>query len=50
MDCVVAMSGDPRKAADAWVRTAGACMLELLDLRGHFADYAGPDHERGVPG
>ncbi|MEU6322192.1 DUF6348 family protein [Streptomyces sp. NPDC047009] len=50
MDCVVAMSGDPRKAADAWVQTAGACMLELLDPRGHFADHADPDHERGVPG
>jgi hypothetical protein len=50
MDCVVAMSGDPRKAADAWVQTAGACMLELLDRREHFADHAGPDHERGVSG
>ena len=50
MDCVVAMSGDPRKAADAWVQTAGACMLELLDRRERFADHAGPDHERGVPG
>ncbi|WP_157857857.1 DUF6348 family protein [Streptomyces durhamensis] len=50
MDCVVTMSGDPRKAADAWVQTAGACMLELLDLRGRFADHAGPAHERGVAG
>lgn len=49
-DCVVALSGDPRKAADAWVQTAGACLLELLDQHGHFADHAGPDHERGVPG
>jgi hypothetical protein len=49
-DCVVAMSGDPRKAADVWVQTAGACMLELLDPRSRFADHAGPDHERGVPG
>lgn len=49
-DCVVAMSGDPRKAADVWVQTAGACMLELLDPRSRFADHVGPDHERGVPG
>ncbi|MFJ7301046.1 DUF6348 family protein [Streptomyces sp. NPDC099088] len=50
MDCVVAMSGDPRQAANAWVRTAGACMLELLDRREGFADHAGPEHERGVHG
>ncbi|MEV0468701.1 DUF6348 family protein [Streptomyces prunicolor] len=50
MDCVVAMSGDPRKAADGWVQTAGACMLELLDPRGRFADHVGPDNERGVSG
>ncbi|WP_328445441.1 DUF6348 family protein [Streptomyces sp. NBC_00386] len=49
-DCVVAMSGDLRKAADVWVQTAGACMLELLDPRSRFAGHAGPDHERGVPG
>ncbi|MGV9249042.1 DUF6348 family protein [Streptomyces sp. NPDC003710] len=50
MDCVVAMSGNPRIAADAWVETAGACLLELLDRREHFADHSGPDDERGVPG
>jgi hypothetical protein len=49
-DCVVAMSADPRDAADAWVQTTGACLLELLDQRGHFADRYGPDHPRGVPG
>lgn len=50
VDCAVAMSGDPRQAADAWAQTAGACLLELLDPRGHFADHVGPDEERGVPG
>ncbi|MFF4010680.1 DUF6348 family protein [Streptomyces sp. NPDC001717] len=50
MECAVAMNGDPRTAADAWVQTAGACLLELLDGHEHFADHAGPDHERGVPG
>ncbi|GHF20314.1 hypothetical protein GCM10014715_88610 [Streptomyces spiralis] len=49
-DCVVAMSPDPREAADSWVQTAGACLLELLDQRKRFADQAGPEHERGVPG
>ncbi|MGX1545232.1 DUF6348 family protein [Streptomyces adustus] len=50
MDCVVAMSGDPRQAADAWVQTAGACLLELLDPQQRFAEHAGPGDERGVPG
>ncbi|MGW3353801.1 DUF6348 family protein [Streptomyces bungoensis] len=50
VDCAVALSGDPRHAADAWVQTAGACMLELLDPRGRFADHVDPDEERGVPG
>jgi hypothetical protein len=50
MDCVVAISGDAPKAADTWVQTAGACMLELLDRRQFFADHADPDDERGVPG
>ena len=50
MDCVVAMSGNPRQAADSWVQTAGACLLELLDRRSRFADHAGPGDERGVPG
>lgn len=50
LDCVVAMPGNPREAARAWVETAGACLLELLDRRERFADHAGPDHERGVPG
>ena len=50
LDCVVAMADDPRTAADSWVETAGACLLELLDRRERFADHAGPGHERGVPG
>jgi hypothetical protein len=50
MDCVVAMSADPREAADAWVQTAGACLLELLDQRERFADMEGPESVRGVPG
>ncbi|KAB1977577.1 DUF6348 family protein [Streptomyces triticiradicis] len=50
MDCVVSMSADPQDAANTWVQTAGACLLELLDRREHFADHAGPDDERGVPG
>ncbi|WP_186767898.1 DUF6348 family protein [Streptomyces qinzhouensis] len=50
LDCVVAMTEDPRQAAEAWVQTAGACLLELLDPREHFASHAGPDHEHGVPG
>ncbi|MFE2584403.1 DUF6348 family protein [Streptomyces sp. NPDC059378] len=50
MDCVVAMSGDPRQAADAWVETAGACLLELLDPQQRFAEHMGPGDERGVPG
>jgi hypothetical protein len=50
VDCVVAMSGDARQAADAWVQTAGACLLELLDRRERFADHADPEHGRGVPG
>jgi hypothetical protein len=50
LDCVVAMAKDPRRAADSWVQTAGACLLELLDRRERFADHAGPDDRRGVPG
>ncbi|MGW6054331.1 DUF6348 family protein [Streptomyces sp. NPDC055189] len=50
LDCVESMSGDPQDAADTWVHTAGACLLELLDGRAHFADRAGPDDECGVPG
>jgi hypothetical protein len=50
VDCVVALSADPREAADAWVQTAGSCLLELLDQRERFADRAGPGDERGVPG
>lgn len=50
IDCVVSMSADPQDAANTWVQTAGACLLELLDRREHFADHAGPDDERGVPG
>jgi hypothetical protein len=50
LDCVVAMAEDPRRAADSWVQTAGACLLELLDRRGRFADHAGPNHKRGIPG
>ena len=50
MDCVVAMTANPRHAADAWGQTAGACLLELLDRRKRFAHHTGPKHERGVPG
>ncbi|WP_262060109.1 DUF6348 family protein [Streptomyces sp. STR69] len=50
MDCVVSMSADPQDAANTWVQTAGACLLELLDYREQFADHAGPDDKRGVPG
>ncbi|MFF5019799.1 DUF6348 family protein [Streptomyces sp. NPDC001165] len=50
VDCVVSMSADPQDAANTWVQTAGVCLLELLDRREHFADRAGPDDERGVPG
>jgi hypothetical protein len=50
VDCVTAITGNPRHAADSWVETAGACLLELLDRRGRFAYHAGPDHEHGVPG
>lgn len=50
LDCSVAMSGNPKHAADAWVQTAGACLLELLDRRGRFADHEGPSEARGVPG
>ncbi|WP_152645058.1 DUF6348 family protein [Kitasatospora griseola] len=50
MDCVVSMSADPQDAANTWVQTAGVCLLELLDRRGHFADHAGPEDEHGVPG
>ncbi|MYS24991.1 hypothetical protein GA0115240_17227 [Streptomyces sp. DvalAA-14] len=49
IDCVVAIGDDAPTAARTWVETAGACMLELLDRRRHFADHAGPDDERGVP-
>jgi hypothetical protein len=50
LDCVVATAGNHRVAADSWVQTTGACLLELLDRRERFADHAGPEHERGVPG
>jgi len=50
LDCAVAFSGDPRYAAEAWTQTAGACLLELLDRRGRFAEHVGPGQGRGVPG
>lgn len=50
VDCVVAYSDDPRQAADSWVQTAGACLLELLDRRQRFADHMGPEDVLGVPG
>ncbi|MBK3566429.1 MULTISPECIES: DUF6348 family protein [unclassified Streptomyces] len=50
MDCVVSMSADPQDAANTWVQTAGACLLELLDRKEQFANHAGPDARRGVPG
>jgi hypothetical protein len=50
LDCAAAVSGDPKHAALTWVHTAGACLLELLDRDGTFADHEGPAAERGVPG
>lgn len=50
VDCAVTASGDPWHAVDAWVRTSGACFLEMLDRSGRFADHAGPDDARGVAG
>lgn len=50
LDCAVAITGNPRHAADSWAQTAGACLLELLDRRERFADHAGPEDHRGVPG
>ncbi|MFC8722018.1 DUF6348 family protein [Kitasatospora sp. NPDC057198] len=50
MDCVVSMSADPQDAANTWVQTAGACLLELLDRRGDFADHVDAEDEGGVPG
>ncbi|MEV6443154.1 DUF6348 family protein [Amycolatopsis sp. NPDC051716] len=50
LDCAMAFSGDPGHAADAWTQTAGACLLELLDRRGRFAEHIGPGETRGVPG
>ncbi|MFJ4849543.1 MULTISPECIES: DUF6348 family protein [unclassified Streptomyces] len=47
-DCVVAVGADARDAADTWVQTAGACLLELLYQQGRFAAQEGPEHERGV--
>lgn len=50
IDCAVAMTGDPRHAADMWVQTAGMCMLELRERRGQFADHIGPGDKGHVPG
>ena len=50
MDCVVSLGADHRHAADSWVQTAGACLLELLDRRGRFAEHLDPDDARGVAG
>jgi uncharacterized protein DUF6348 len=50
VDCAVAMSGNPRHAADMWVQTAGMCLLELRERRGRFADHIGPGDQRHVPG
>lgn len=50
VDCAVAMSGNPRHAADMWVQTAGMCLLELLDGRGRFADHFGPGDQGYIPG
>ncbi|WP_441248205.1 DUF6348 family protein [Kitasatospora sp. McL0602] len=49
VDCVVVI-GNPRGAAGLWARSAGACMLELLDGRERFAERWGPEEEHGVPG
>jgi hypothetical protein len=43
VDCVVAMDGNPRHATATWTQTAGACLLELLDRRGRYAEHDGPD-------
>jgi hypothetical protein len=48
VDCVSAWN--PRYAAAAWAETAGACLLEVLDRHGRYADHEDPDDERGVPG
>ena len=50
VDCAVAMTGNPRHAADMWVQTAGMCLLELRERRGRFADHIGPGDQRYVPG
>ena len=49
-DCVVAITGDPRHAAEAWVQTAGACLLELLDRRERFARHVRPGDAHGIAG
>ncbi|MEV5568419.1 DUF6348 family protein [Spirillospora sp. NPDC052269] len=48
-DCAVAVAGDPRQAADAWVQTAGACLLELVAGDGSHAYRSAPG-EQDVPG
>ncbi|MFE4359946.1 MULTISPECIES: DUF6348 family protein [Streptomycetaceae] len=48
-DCAVVVT-TPRDAAGLWARSAGACMLELIDGRGRFADHLDPAQEHGVPG
>jgi hypothetical protein len=50
LDCVVAMDGNPRHAADSWAQTAGVCLLEFLDRHGRYARHDGPDDVHGVPG
>ncbi|MFC5908422.1 DUF6348 family protein [Streptacidiphilus monticola] len=50
LDCVTIRPGQVQGAVDSWVQTAGACLLELLDGRGRFADRDGPADRRGVPG
>ncbi|MFB7373441.1 DUF6348 family protein [Streptomyces sp. NPDC056222] len=49
VDCVVVVT-TPRDAAGLWARSAGACMLELLDGHEQLAQHWGPDEGRGVPG
>lgn len=49
VDCVVVVT-TPRDAVGLWARSAGACLLELLDGHEQLAEHWGPDEERGVRG
>ncbi|GLW71569.1 hypothetical protein Kpho02_38680 [Kitasatospora phosalacinea] len=49
-DCVTAFSADERDTAASWAQTTGACLVELVDGRGHFAERVAPGDAGGVPG